>query len=117
MINWTGILTILSFLLALGSPIGIFLALRGSKAKEEQTIAERVRDMYRDENDLLQARVKRLEIENRNLNNALILVIDILKKNKNIELQIDEHTVTLRDGTGTLVSRLRKPDSGPLGAA
>lgn len=116
MINWTGILAILSFALALASPFGIALALRGSKVQEDQKRDERVRGMYQEENNLLLARVKRLEIENKNLNNAIVLVIDILKKNKNIDLQIDEHTVTLRDGNGTLVSRLRKPDSGPLGA-
>jgi len=63
MINWTAILAILSFFLALVGPFGVALALRGSKLHEEQAIAERVRDMYHDENTLLQARVLRLEAD------------------------------------------------------
>ncbi len=66
--------------------------------------------MYQDESELLQARVTRLEAENKQLKNMMLFIIDTLKKIKNIDLDIDDNIITLRDRTGKLV-RTRLPES------
>ncbi|SRR5258708_6853726 len=116
MINWTQILAILSFFLALVGPLGVMLALRGSKLQEEQKIAQRVRDMYHDENELLLSRVTRLEADNRHLHDMQDFVIDTLAKVKNIMLSIDDSMITMRDGTAPPVVRRLRSDTGPLPA-
>jgi hypothetical protein len=113
--NWTGILTILNLVLAVGITIGGVFAYRGGKVRAEQEISERVRQLFHDENDMLQARIKRLEIDNKHLQKMMDLVIDTLKKTKGIELEITNDIVTMRDGSATHVTRLRTTDSGTLG--
>ncbi len=115
MSNWAQILAILSFCLALVGPLGVVLALRGSKLQEEQKIAERVRGMYQAENTLLLARVTRLEADSKQCNKMQEFIIDILKKVKGIELEIDDSMITLRDSTGTRKIQ-RMSDTGPLPA-
>ncbi len=112
MTNWTQILAILSFFLALVGPLGVVLALRGSKLQEEQKIAQRVRDMYHDENELLLARVTRLEADSKHCNKVIELIIDTLQKVKGITLEVEDSVITLRDGTSTHRSKLS--DTGPL---
>jgi cell division protein FtsB len=114
MTNWAQILAILSFLVALISPFGVALAMRGSKLREEQAMAERVRAMYQQENELLQDRVERLEVDNKHLNKMMELIIDTLARVKGIKLEIEDSVVTLRDGPNTHRSRLS--DTGPLPA-
>ena len=114
MTNWTQILAILSFFLALVGPLGIVLALRGSKLQEEQKIAQRVRDMYHDENELLLSRVTRLEADCKHCNKVIELIIDTLQKVKGITLEVEDSVITLRDASSTHRSRLS--DTGPLKA-
>lgn len=115
MITWTIILAIFNFLLALIGPFGVALALRGNKLHEEQLMAERVRNMYEEENKLLQTRVERLELDNRHLNKMQNMIIEILQRVKGIELKIDDSMVILRDKTGTQVVQ-HLSDTGPLQA-
>src|SRR5258708_33786903 len=114
MTNWTQILAILSFFLALVGPLGIVLALRGSKLQEEQKIAERVRDMYHDENELLLSRVTRLEADSKHCNKVIELIIDTLQKDKVITVEVEDSVITPRDDRSTHRSKLS--DTGPLKA-
>src|SRR5260370_20150978 len=106
MTNWTQILAILSFFLALGGPLGVVLALRGSKLHAELEIDERLRQMYHDENELLLARMMRLEADSKHCNKMGELIIDTLKKVNSITLVVEDIVITLRDGTSTHRSRL-----------
>src|SRR5258707_13747165 len=114
MTNWTQILAIISFFLALVDTLGIVLALSSSKLEEEQKIAERVRDMYHDENELLLSRVTRLEADSKHCNKVIELIIDTLQKVKGITLEVEDSVITLRDGASTHRSKLS--DTGPLKA-
>src|SRR5258708_4075092 len=116
MTAWAQILAILSFFLALVGPLGIVLALRGSKLHEEQAIAQRVRDMYHDENELLLSRVTRVEQDNKHLHDMLDFVIDTLAVVKGITLTIDDSIITMRDDAAPPVLRRLRSDTGPLPA-
>ena len=112
MSNWAQILAILSFCLALMGPLGIVLALRGSKLHAELETDERLRQMYHDENELLLSRVTRLEADSKHCNKVIELIIDTLQKVKGITLEVEDSVITLRDGTSTHRSKLS--DTGPL---
>lgn len=107
MINWTEIITIINLIMLIFAAFGGALAYRGAKLRGEQEIAERVQQMFHDENELLQARVKRLEVDNRQLNSKLDAIIKLLKESKNSELTITDTRITLRDGTNTYTTYLR----------
>ncbi len=109
MITWTGILTLVNLAIMVGTTLGIVWAFRSSKSRSEREIGERVRLALHEENELLQSRLKRIEGENKHLNDMLQLVIDMLKKTRNITLEIDttNSIVTFRGKDGTIqVSRL-----------
>ena len=114
MTTWTGILTIANLVIAISIVIGGYIAIRSTMARAGQDIQDRVRQALHDENELLQSRLKRLELENKRLGRQLQLVIDMLKKIRGIELDVTDDMVTLRDASGVHVSRLHTTDG--LGA-
>ncbi len=109
MTNWASILTLVDLIIMVGTAFGVVWAFRSSKGRSEREIGERVRQALHEENELLQSRLKRIETENRHLNDMLQFVIDMLKRTRNITLEIDttNSIVTFRGSDGTIqVSRL-----------
>lgn len=90
-------LTIANFLILLLGIIGGVLALRSAKSQTESTIQERVREALTTENALLQARIQRLERDNKRLNRLLTLIVTALKKTLNIELEVEDDAIILHD--------------------
>ena len=114
MTTWTSILTIANLVVAIGIIIGGYIAIRSSMGRASSEIQERIRQALHDENELLQARVKRLETENKRLNKLVLLVVNVLKKTHGITLEINEDMITLRDASGLHISHLYTTDD--LGA-
>ncbi len=102
----TEALVIANFVFLLLTVIGGYMVVRSTVAKSEGVIQQRVREALTAENDLLQSRVKRLEAENKRLNNLMALIIAALKNINGITLEINEDMITLRDASGLHVSRL-----------
>ena len=100
MLNWTIIFTVANFVIAIGIIIGGYMAVRSGMAHTASDIQERVREALEDENKLLQDRIKRLEVANRRLNQTVLLLISTLKKTHNIELEINDDVIILRDKNG-----------------
>jgi uncharacterized protein YlxW (UPF0749 family) len=113
-VTFTGWLTIINFVIIIGVSIGGFIAIRSKAAEAASEIQERVRMALHDENELLQSQVKRLEEEVKRLKNLFQLVVVMLKKTKNIELEIEDDMVTLRDATGTHSSQLSNGNTGGI---
>ncbi len=106
----TEILVIANFVFLLLTVIGGYMVIRTTVAKSEGVIQQRVREALTAENDLLQSRVKRLETENKRLNNLTLLIITSLKKMRGINLEINEDIITFRDAAGTHIIGLHTTD-------
>ena|SRR5215469_16872295 len=87
------------FVIVFGS-LGSIFAFRSGKANAERAAQQSIREMIREENELLQARVKRLETSNQRMNKMLQLIVSTLKKTHGIELKIDEDILSVRDASG-----------------
>ncbi len=104
--SWPGIIALVEPILLLFLAIGGYIGLKSGLAKAATEVQERVRAALHDENELLRNQVKRLENENKRLDGLMLLIVTALKKTRGIELEVDDDIVTLRDASGTHVSRL-----------
>ena len=106
MTTFTSVLTIVNLVIVIGLMLGGYIAIRSGVARSGQEIQERIKQAFKDENELLQSRVKRLEAENKRLNSLMQLVVAALKKTHGINLEISEDMILYRDASGTHISRL-----------
>jgi hypothetical protein len=90
MIDFTGALTIINLVIAIGVIIGGYIAIKSSINQAASTIQERVRQGLLDENDLLQTRLERCE--------AKIETITQLIAQKGYTLIVSDDIVTLEGG-------------------
>lgn len=102
----TEILSLLSPLLVIITACVGYISLRSGVAKSEREISGRIRDALSEENNLLQSRIQRVELENKHLNRVMQLIIETLKKTNDIELEINGDIVTLRKSGNIQVNRL-----------
>lgn len=108
--NLANLLTIANLLLLVSGIIGGYIVVRSAISKAESDVQSRVREALSAENELLQARVARLEKENRRVESLMQLLIATLRKTHHIEIEIDGDVITLRSpGGGTHVSRMANP--------
>lgn len=101
-----GWLTIINLLVLIGGSIAGFFTVRSAISKANSDTQERVRNALHDENELLQARVQRVEKENRRLDRLMQLLVVMLKKTYDIDLEIDEDVLIFRSKSGTHIGRL-----------
>lgn len=99
------ILILANLAVIIGGIIATRIVLRSSIAKAETEVQTRVREALSAENELLRGRVQRLEAENKQQAKVMQLIVTTLKKLHNLELDIDEGTITLRSANGN-VSRV-----------
>lgn len=112
MVNWAQLLTIANFILLICGVAGGYIALRSAVANAEVGVQTRVREALSAENELLRNQIKRIEGEYRQLKALTNLLIETLKKQRNLDIEIEEDSVVIRDGTTIRVSRLpASPDS------
>lgn len=104
------VLAIVNLVLVVGGVVGGYIVMRSAIARTESDVQTRVREALHDENELLQARVMRVERENKRLQDLIQLLIEMLKKTQQIDLDIDGEIITLRSPSGTHISRI--PQSG-----
>jgi hypothetical protein len=97
MMAWTEALSLINLFVAIGVLVGGYIAIKSSMAKTSTEIQDRVRDALHDENEILQFRLKRIEADNKRLNNLMALIMSALKKTHGIELEIGENLITMRD--------------------
>jgi hypothetical protein len=102
----TGWLTIFNLIILVAGAGGGIWAFRSALSRAENDVQARVRDALAAENGLLQARVARLEKDNKRLENLMQLLIALLKKTHHIEVEIDGDIVTLRSSNGTHSGRI-----------
>ena len=110
MTDLTGLLTIANLILLIGGSIGGVIVIRSAIAKAESDVQTRVREALSAENELLQARVMRLEKENKRLGGLIDLIIATLKRTHHIELEVDGELLIMRSPNGTHTTRI--PQSG-----
>jgi hypothetical protein len=104
--NLTEVLVIANFVFLLLSIIGGYMVVRSTIAKGEAMVQIRVREALTAENDLLQARVKRVEGDFRQCKALMSLLIVTMKKQLGIDIELDDDTVIIRDGKFTRIVRL-----------
>lgn len=109
--TWTEILALIEPVLLIFLAVGGYIGLRSGLAKAETEVQERVRAALHDENELLRTQVKRLESENRRLTSVMTLVMAALKKTHGIDLEINEDMIILRDGSGSHISHIQRPQA------
>lgn len=106
----TEILVVANFVFLLLTIVGGYMVLRSAVAKAEATVQIRVRDALTIENDLLQSRMKRIEGEYRQHKALMRLLIDTLKKQLGLDIELDNDTVIIRDGKVSRIVRLSDED-------
>jgi hypothetical protein len=106
MVNWAQILTIANFILLICGVLGGYIALRSAVANAEVGVQTRVREALSAENELLRNQIKRVEGEYKQLKSLMNLLIDTLKKQRNLDIEIEDDSITIRDGATIRVSRL-----------
>lgn len=106
MTDLASLLTIANLIVLVGGIIGGWIVIRSAIQRAENDVQTRVRQALHDENELLQARVKRVEQENRRLDKLMQLIVVTLKKTQNIDLEIDDDVVILKAKGVTHVSRI-----------
>jgi hypothetical protein len=111
--NWTAIIAIINFAVVLCGAVVAVLGIRQSVSRAASDIQERVRKALEDENKLLTDRFNRLEMDNKELHKTLKLIVLALKKTYNIELDIDDGIITLRDQTGKSTAQNTKDEETP----
>jgi cell division protein FtsB len=97
----TEVLILIEPILLLAGLVGGYLSLRTSFAKSQSEVAEQLRKDLTAENELLTARVNRLEKENRRLEKVMRIIAVLLKETLGIRLEIGERIITLRSRSGT----------------
>ena len=109
MTNFTSILTIVNFVVALVVMIGGGFAIRYGIGKLASEIQDRVRQGLLDENELLRTQLERLEAKVEHLESMLETTADLLQQ-KGFTLTIGEDTVTLEgDGKMSSIKRRSRP--------
>lgn len=106
MIDLASILVVANLIVIVGGVIGGWFVLRSSIAKAESEVQARVREALRDENELLRARVARIEHENKRLDSLIQLLILMLKKTHQIDIDINGEIITMRSSNGVHTSRI-----------
>lgn len=102
-VDLTVIIGICTFLILLAGILGGYISLKNTIARSNIEVQTHVRDALKDENELLQARVQRIEAENRRLNDMLQLLITIFEK-RGVTIVIDDAMITVRDKDGGTVT-------------
>ena len=102
----TEILVVANFVFLLLSIIGGYMVVRSTVAKAEATVQLRVREALAVENTLLQSRILRIEADGRLQRALMHLLIDTLKKQLGLDVEIDEDTVIIRNGKTARIVRL-----------
>lgn len=110
MTTLTGWLTVLNLVVLICGAIGGILVVRSSHATALQQVEERIRQALHDENELLQSQVKRLEAEVRLMKSQMKLLTDTLKRTRNLDIEVDDATVIIREGNQTVVAHLPPQD-------
>ena len=98
----TSIIAIAEFLIVLAAIIGGYLSVRGVVSKSSEEVQSRVRDALKDENELLQSRITRVEAENRRLSDMLQLLTTIFEK-RGVTIIIDDSMIQVKDKDGSTV--------------
>lgn len=91
-------LAIANFIIVILGLLGGAIAFRSAMSKAKDDVQERVTGILSEENEALRNRVNRLEAENRRLGRVIQIIVSSLKKQHNIQIDIDEDAVTLRSG-------------------
>jgi hypothetical protein len=107
-LNASSLLVIANLVVLIGGVIGGFIVLRSSLARGAQEIQERVRTALKDENEMLQTRIDRVEEDNDMLKRQLLLVVEILKR-QGIILEINGEIVQVKDAKGSTFTSTRQP--------
>lgn len=96
--TWAEVLAIINVVMLIGMPVGVFIAVKGSKATTEQAIQERTLNALDMENKLLQSQIKRLEEEVKKKDRTLetIKALTPLKR-RGLHIEINGDTVILVD--------------------
>lgn len=112
--NWGNTLTVINLVILISVTIGGYLAFRTGFTRTSQEVQERVIGAQKEENEVLQRRLSRLEAEHNRLNSLMLLVVVTFKK-RGIIIEFDNDMVTIRDtATNTIqVSQLPHGDELP----
>ena len=113
MINWTEIITIINFIMVIGIAIGGYISVNTGMSKTATQIQNQLREGLQEENALLQRRLDRLEFENKQLNLTILFIINALKKTYQLELEITNGIITIRDTSGSKVTLHQQPPVDP----
>lgn len=100
MFDLSAILAIANLIVIVAGIIAGRIVLKSAIAKSETEVQTRVREALSAENELLRGRVQRLEAENKQQGKVMQLIITTLKKVYQIDLDIDEDAITLRNANG-----------------
>ncbi len=114
--DWQMFIAIGSFCILLAGMFGGYISLRSTISKANTETQEHVREALKDENEILQSRVLRVEgdlrkqeAENRRLNDMMNLIIEIFQK-RGIVITIDGDMVQVKDNGTTFKVRQKTPD-------
>lgn len=100
MTDLSAILAIVNLVVIIAGIIAGRVVLKTTIAKSENEIKERVMNDLSKENEVLRNRLQRVETENKQQDRIMRLIISTLKKLYDIELDVDEDTITLRSANG-----------------
>ena len=114
-LSLSSLLVFANLIVLIGGMISTFLVVRSSLERGAQEIQERIRTALKDENEILQTRLERVEEDNTQLkdDNAMLkrqieLVIEILKR-QGIILEINGELVQVKDAKGSTFTSTRQP--------
>jgi hypothetical protein len=106
-INLSGLLVVANLLVLILGIVGGYIVLRSSLARGAQEMQAHVRTALKDENEMLQTRLDRLEEDNAMLKRQLDLVVEILKR-QGIILEINGEMVQVKDAKGSTFRSTRQ---------
>lgn len=106
----TEILVVANFVFLLLTIVGGYMVVRSTVARGAAEVQIHVREALTVENELLQSRMKRLEAEYRQHKALMRLLIDTLKKQLGLDIELDNDTVIIRDGKVSRIVRLSDED-------
>lgn len=108
--NIAQLLVIANFVILVGGAIGGYIVIRSTMANAERIVEDRVRQALVTENVLLTSRVARLEKDNQRLDRLMAMMIDVLKKTRNIDLEVNDDMVIIRDDGKMQIRRITPPE-------
>jgi hypothetical protein len=106
-LSLSGLLVVANLIVLVLGTVGGYIVLRSSLARGAQDMQEHVRVALKDENELLQNRLTRVEDDNATLKHQLQLVVEILKR-QGIILEIDGEMVQVKDARGSTFTTTRQ---------